>query len=137
MTERAVVMTKPSSRVACGPIVGNMQPTPVFYPRGYFPPVSNTERQRQFRERNPGYYARIQAKKRAASKAHVAAIRAAERAAAAMLAKSRQLMLPAPVELPVIPGMNAIPDTLPELRELEPLRVSHASVHSPHQSLAA
>src|SRR5688572_32784593 len=121
MTERAVVMTKPSSRVACGPIVGNMQPTPVFYPRGYFRPVSNTERQRQFRERNPGYYARIQAKKRAASKAYVPAMLQRERAMAAMLAKSRQLLLPPPVELFVIPGVNAIPQTLTAAREPAPL----------------
>src|SRR5688500_11360566 len=102
-----------------------MQPTPVFYPRGSFPPVSNTERQREFRERNPGYYARIQAKKRAACKARVAAMLDAQRATAALLAKSRQLMLPAPVELFVIPGVNAIPQTPAAARELAPLPVSH------------
>ena len=31
-------------------------------------PMSNAERQRRFRERNPGYYARIQARKRASAK---------------------------------------------------------------------
>jgi hypothetical protein len=33
------------------------------------PAMSNTERQRKFREANPGYYARIQARYRAAAKA--------------------------------------------------------------------
>ena len=33
------------------------------------PPMSNAERQRQFCERNPGYYARIKAKERAMSRA--------------------------------------------------------------------
>src|SRR5687768_6139066 len=97
-----------------------------FQPRGSHPPVSNTERKRQFRERNPGYYARIQAKKRAASKAYVAAMLQKERAMAAMLAKSKQLLLPAPVELFVIPGVNAIPQTLTAAREPAPLSVSHA-----------
>jgi len=104
----------------------DMQHMPTFQPRGSHPPVSNTERQRQFRERNPGYYARIQAKKRAASKAYVAAMQERQRAMAAMLAKSRQLLLPAPVELFVIPGVNAIPQTLTAAREPAPLSVSHA-----------
>ena len=107
-------------------------PEPVFYPSGYFPPVSNTER--QFRQRNPGYYARIQAKKRARCKAAVAAMREAERATAAMLAKSRQLLLPAPVELLIIPGVNAIPATLAAARELAPLPVSHAEARAISES---
>jgi hypothetical protein len=98
-----------------------MPHVPTFQLRGSHPPVSNTERQRQFRERNPGYYARLQAKRRAGCKARVAAARAADRAMAAMLAKSRQLLLPAPVEVPVIPGLNAIPATLAAAREYAPL----------------
>ena len=94
-----------------------MQPTPVFYPRGYFPPVSNTERQREFRRRNPDYYRRLQAKRRAALRAY-----GATRAIVAAWAKP-PLMLPAPVELLVIPGVNAIPQTLAAARELAPLPV--------------
>jgi hypothetical protein len=86
-----------------------MQPLPVFYPRGSFPPVSNTERQRQFRERNPGYYARIKAKQRAASKAYVAELRAKEAAIAKILAiQPMPLMLPAPVECPLTAQLNAL-----------------------------
>jgi hypothetical protein len=102
----------------------DMQPLPTFQVRRRSP-MSNTERQRQFRERNPGYYGRLHAKSRAACKAHVAAIREAERAMAAMLAKSRQLLLPAPVELLIIPGVNAIPQTLTAAREPAPLSVMH------------
>lgn len=38
------------------------------------PPVSNTERQRQFRERNPGYYRRLHAKRRGATERHCAEV---------------------------------------------------------------
>src|SRR5688572_24923223 len=109
MTERAVVMTKPSSRVACGPIVGNMQPPPVFFPRGSFPPVSNTERQRQFRERNPGYYGRLHAKSRAECKARVAAALAAvQQVALPVPPVTPVLMLPAPVQDPAMAALNAM-----------------------------
>jgi hypothetical protein len=47
------------------------------------PPMSNTERQRQFRERNPGYYARIKARERAAAKAGILKALAARAAASA------------------------------------------------------
>jgi hypothetical protein len=67
--------------------------------------MSNTERQRRFRERNPGYYQRLHARARARVKEMVA-----QRAAIAQLlaVKPLPLMLPAPVEVPVIPGMNTI-----------------------------
>jgi hypothetical protein len=64
------------------------------------PPKSNAERQRDFRERHPGYYARLQAKRRAQ-----------ERAMATLwgaLISPPPLALPAPVEMPIIPGMNTI-----------------------------
>lgn len=35
------------------------------------PAMSNADRQRKFRQANPGYYARIQSRKRAAAKADV------------------------------------------------------------------
>lgn len=70
--------------------------------------MSNTERQRQFRERNPGYYGRLHARRRAASRPRQAQLIAA----AQPTAKERQpLMLPAPVEVLEIPGLNAIPMT--------------------------
>lgn len=46
---------------------------PKFYPRGSFPSKSkreqNADRQRQFRKRNPGYYQRLHAERRAQLKA--------------------------------------------------------------------
>ena len=77
----------------------------MFQVRGSHPPTSNTERQREFRRRNPGYYGRLHAQRRARVKAL-----AAHRAAIAQLlaVKPTPLMLPAPVEIPVIPGMNTI-----------------------------
>src|SRR5688500_12239052 len=86
------------------------------------PPMSNAERQRHFRERNPGYYGRLHAKRRAA----VRALATARAAASATAAKSAPLMLPAPVEMIVIPGLNAIPQTLAAARELAPLPVMNA-----------
>ena len=44
-------------------------------------PVSNTERQRQFRERNPGYYGRLHRRQNAEMEARIAARAAAEAAA--------------------------------------------------------
>lgn len=54
------------------------------------PPMSNTERQRRFRERNPGYYGRLHRRRSAMVTAPVA-IPAAEFPRAVLL-------LPAPVE---------------------------------------
>ncbi len=83
------------------------------------PPMSNAERQRQFRERNPGYYGRLMARRRAASKADAA------RAAALQVAavKREPLMLPAPVEVVEIPGMNMIRAIL-EMPALSPVPVA-------------
>jgi hypothetical protein len=71
------------------------------------PAMSNTERQRKFRERNPGYYGRLHAKRKLEIEA-MAAARAAAQAAPA------PLMLPAPIETIQMPGLTAIP-TLAEL----------------------
>ena len=84
-----------------------MQHPPSFQVRGTVPAMSNAERQRQFRQRNPGYYGRLHAKRRAAVRALAAA-----RAAAATPARAEPLMLPAPAELLIIPGVNAIPASL-------------------------
>jgi hypothetical protein len=66
------------------------------------PPVSNTERQRQFRERNPGYYTRLSAKRRA--QAAVPLAQPIE-----VVVERKPLLLPAPVERLEMPWMNAMP----------------------------
>jgi hypothetical protein len=67
--------------------------------------MSNGERQRQFRKRNPGYYGRLHRKRNA----QIAAMQAQREAVAQILAvKPEPLMLPAPVETIEIPGMNMI-----------------------------
>lgn len=102
-----------------------MQHPPVFFPRGSFPPVSNTERQRQFRQRNPGYYGRLHAKSRAESKARVAALLAAAEQAAlpepVAIPVKPVLMLPAPVECPLTAEVNALKA---KLAALEAVRVA-------------
>lgn len=57
------------------------------------PPMSNTERQRLFRERNPGYYGRLHRKR----KAQVRAALAQRAMLAAAVPQPRRLLLPAPV----------------------------------------
>lgn len=59
--------------------------------------MSNTERQRLFRERNPGYYGRLHAKRRAAIHALAAAKQAQQ------VVQRDVLMLPAPGESSVLP----------------------------------
>ena len=97
--------------------------------------MSNTERQRKFRERNPGYYARIQARKRESAKRGavlgqvklcqmlVADPDPLKQEAAELIRRSlpawalqpaepvptKLLMLPAPSQEARIPGVNAIP----------------------------
>jgi hypothetical protein len=94
------------------------------------PPMSNAERQRLFRERNPGYYGRLHARQRARVKAL-----AAQRAAVAQLlaVKPTPLMLPAPVVIPVIPGLNAIA----AIPAAEPLPVSLPISQPVDRSIAA
>ena len=74
---------------------------PVFQPRGFHPPVSNTERQRQFRQRNPGYYQRLHAKRRAALKARIEAQTLADATAAAEPIK---FTIPAHLLRPALPA---------------------------------
>ena len=86
------------------------------------PAVSNTERQRQFRQRNPGYYGRLKARERAACKARVAAAQGVAEILHAY--RTQPLMLPAPVEPIEIPGMTTIPlrDALPVSEFIEARR---------------
>jgi hypothetical protein len=70
------------------------------------PPISNTERQRQFRERNPGYYRRLHARRRGKASLPLVQLVGLE---AAKEIRREPLMLPAPAVLIEIPGMNAIP----------------------------
>jgi hypothetical protein len=84
-------------------------------------PTSNLERQRQFRARNPGYDVRRKAARRAALKDAVAQYLAGLATAHEPLAlsapvepiatpvRTAPLALPAPADLPVVPGMNALP----------------------------
>ena len=80
--------------------------------------MSNAERQREFRERNPGYYQRLHAERRAAVKALAEA-----RATAAVATIRTPLALPAPVEAILIPGMYAIPARPTAVREPLPIAV--------------
>lgn len=57
--------------------------------------MSNTERQRRFRKRHPGYYQRLHAKRRAGGKAAVARQRAEHQLKMAALAKAwREAIVP-------------------------------------------
>lgn len=58
------------------------------------PPMSNAERQREFRKRNPGYYGRLHRKR----KAEVAEYGRMQAFALAFSTIKPVLMLPAPVE---------------------------------------
>ena len=81
--------------------------------------MSNAERQRRFREEHPDYYRILHAKRRAAIKEHVAAMKAAAQAEV-VVTRREPLMLPSPVEQILIPGMNAIPTSMP-VREAVPV----------------
>jgi hypothetical protein len=111
---RAVGMIRLSRRVS-QPMLVNM----LSYPG----PMSNTERQRRFRKRNPGYFNRYKRKpdKAAIQQTLLAALTAAEKAEAEKAHATREpLALPAPVVTTEIPGMNMVPP----MRELSPLPVS-------------
>ncbi|HEV2294174.1 MAG TPA: hypothetical protein VGR35_09975 [Tepidisphaeraceae bacterium] len=101
--------------------------------------MSNAERQREFLERNPDYYRLRYAKEKARLKAL-----AAQRAAAPVLAlpeplavpaQRPPLMLPAPVEMLIIPGMNSITALPSPAPVLEP--VSRADGPPALRSIAA
>jgi hypothetical protein len=69
--------------------------------------MTNSERQRRFRERHPGYYQRLHARKRAALQASAKARRTAMIAEQAT--QREPLLLPAPAVTIEIPGINGIP----------------------------
>jgi hypothetical protein len=103
-----------------------------FQPRGSHPPKSNTERQREFRRRHPDYYRLLQAKRRARSKAWLAAYRLAQRAEAAEAMAAVQpepLALPAPILTIPIPTRLALPAPVEQLEiaAIERLKAMHAA----------
>jgi hypothetical protein len=61
------------------------------------PPMSNAERQRRFRQRNPGYYGRLHRTRNAMADALIVA-HVTLPAPAQALSAPTQLLLPAPVE---------------------------------------
>ena len=81
--------------------------------------MSNTERQRRFRERNPGYYGRLHRQRRAPIKAMLAqswaearARAQAEAEASVTAVKRVPLMLPAPVLDPLASEIAALAESL-------------------------
>jgi hypothetical protein len=100
----------------------------MFQPKGTIPAMSNAERQRQFRERNPGYYGRLHRQRRARVKACAAQLAIAESLAKAAqqervlsLVAKPMLCLPAPaVVFPVLPTREEIAARA-EQRELQAL----------------
>ena len=97
-----------------------MTPDQSFPPRGlpeFQPrrrnPKTNTERQREFRRRNPGYYGRLKAKQRAEIKALYEVYLGTKAILNAY--RTMPLMLPAPVETIESPGVTTIPlrDAIP------------------------
>jgi hypothetical protein len=71
--------------------------------------MSNLERQRKFRRSHPGYFRKYKRKpdKEAVRQHLMAVLAAAEKAEAEKAQQARQpLMLPAPAETPIIPGMT-------------------------------
>lgn len=94
-------------------MIGNVM---VQYP----PPMSNTERQRQFRERNPGYYGRYKRQRNAKMQAQLLATQDSQLALPAPLettapAQPILLMLPAPAPAfnPVFPALEKLRETVP------------------------
>jgi hypothetical protein len=75
------------------------------------PPMSNYQRQKNFRLSHPGYYGRLHARQRAGAKAAVEAMKAQAQAAATP-APTEPLMLPAPVVDPMMLELNALAEKL-------------------------
>src|SRR5690349_13212560 len=107
-----------------------MNPSAVFFARGSFPPVSNTERQRQFRQRNPDYYRLRKARQRAASKAYLAQWRAIEAFKLKLLPPIKPvLMLPAPVQDPAMAAIDALAVSLASRSADEPFPLPSSTNH--------
>ena len=69
-------------------------------------PMTNAERQAEFRKRNPGYYQRLHAQRRAAVQALAAQRKAAAQVILTIPVPTVRLALPAPAVIPVLPGIN-------------------------------
>jgi hypothetical protein len=91
------------------------------------PPLSNAERQRQFRARHPNYDHRYRARRKAAIAGGLAVMAAP--------AAAEPLALPAPAELPLFPGLNAIPAT--PARTPQHVLTSQPTMMPPQQCVAA
>jgi hypothetical protein len=91
-------------------------------------PTGNTERQRQFRERNPGYYRNSErARRRKATDARLAAEFAfAMSLRQTAIAPRAQLMLPAPVETIELPGL------MPGLQTIEYAMAEVVNLQTPN-----
>jgi hypothetical protein len=96
-----------------------------------FRPTSNTERQRQFRERNPGYYGRLHRRQKAEIDARLAAKALAAAEVAVTVTRREPLMLLAPVEMIEIPGMNVIPAVPFDFAHDRPFDFAHDRLQAP------
>jgi hypothetical protein len=76
--------------------------------------LTSTERVQQFRARNPGYDRRWKSRKRGKPNARLAVLQAQAAAAAAAVApaKTPMLLLPAPVQDPMMAEMDALAASL-------------------------
>ncbi|MGB7160698.1 MAG: hypothetical protein WBD40_21720 [Tepidisphaeraceae bacterium] len=88
------------------------------------PPLSNAERQRLFQLRHPGYDRRRKSRERASAKRGAAQLFAALQAKAAAEANRPVLMLPAPVENPVLVELDALAAARASSVPPEPLRLA-------------
>lgn len=80
--------------------------------------MTNTERQREFRKRNPGYYGRLHRARKAAIVARLEAMKVQQAVVVAVAEPVKvPLMLPAPAIVFEFPGINALPTRSIETRE--------------------
>ena len=98
------------------------------------PPDTTAERQRRFQERHPGYDRRRKAQERALAKrggaqlfATLPAQAAAAAAATAEAEASRPVLMPAPIEDPVMAQLNAVATSLAVAPAREPLPITQQS----------
>jgi hypothetical protein len=104
------------------------------------PPLSNAERQRLFRQRHPGYFNNYRSRQKAIADAaragHLAQCQAqfaaqlAAEAEAQASASREPLMLPAPAEAIVLPGLNKTAEMV-EAQPAAPASTSPAPMKLP------
>lgn len=80
---------------------GKIKMHATFQPRGTHPPMSNAERQREFRRRNPDYYKRYRARMKAETQARVAQRLVEAQAAAPAPATPEGVWITLPAMAPV------------------------------------